>query len=349
MFDLQDFSDHEEVVMHYDKKSGLQAIIAIHNTNLGPALGGCRMFPYSSSQDALEDVLRLSSGMTYKAALANLPQGGGKAVIIGDPRAAKSDAMMHALGRLVQSLDGRYIIAEDSGISVNDIQRAGTQTQFVGGVQAKFDYLGGEADGNPAIATAYGVFNAIKASVAFHMGDDLAGKKIAIKGLGQVGYRLAEHLHRAGAELFVSDVYPHALQQAQSKLNAQVVDNEHIDTLDVDVFAPCALGKAIHANNVDKIKARVIAGAANNQLASSDLGERLHQRGILYAPDYVANAGGIIDIYHQSIDSTPAALKQHLEDIGQTLRNIFEISQAESQSTARVADRMAEHKFSLQD
>lgn len=345
VFDHKEFDNHEHVAFYSDSQTGLKAIIAVHNSNLGPALGGCRMWPYADSAEALNDVLRLSQGMTYKAAMAGLKQGGGKAVILGDPRTQKSDALMQSMGKFVDSLGGKYITAEDSGIAVSDIHEMAKHTRYVGGVNAKYRHDGGEADGNPAPATAYGVFVGLKASVKHALGCDLKGVRVAIQGLGHVGYRLAEQLHREGAELFVTDIYPDNLTKAQEALNATVVSPEEIFDLEVDVFAPCALGAIINANTLPRIKAKVIAGAANNQLSEEALGTELVQRGILYAPDYVINGGGIIDIYHQQMDSNADALRAHIEQIGETLEQIYIRAQQSNEATNTVANRIAQERF----
>ncbi|MBF7072432.1 Glu/Leu/Phe/Val dehydrogenase [Glaciecola sp. MH2013] len=345
VFDHPEFAGHEQVGFCHDEKSGLKAVIAVHNTNLGPGLGGCRMFSYANSHEALTDVLRLSKGMTYKAAMAGLPQGGGKAVIIGNPRKDKSEDLMLAMGRFVDSFKGKYITAEDSGIAVSDIHIMGQKTTYVGGTFSKYSFDGSAADGNPAPATAYGVFVGIKAAVKHRFGTDLQGKKIAIKGIGHVGIRLAEHLYRAGAKLYVADIYPEGVNKAVSEFGAVSVDTSEIDALDVDVFAPCALGKSVNLSNINLIKAKVIAGAANNQLENDELDQQLVERGILYAPDYVINAGGVIDIYHQGIDSNATALKAHIEKIGDTLAEIFNIAENENKPTALIANEMAEKRF----
>ncbi|MCY7295962.1 Leu/Phe/Val dehydrogenase [Alteromonas sp. a30] len=345
LFEHHEFDQHKEVVFCNDEKSGLKAIIAVHNTNLGPSLGGCRMFPYASSEEALTDVLRLSKGMTYKAAMANLKQGGGKAVIIGDPRSDKSKEMFEVLGEFVQKLGGDYITAEDSGISVSDLQITAQKTEYVSGIKAKFTYDGSPADGNPAPGTAYGVFVGLKASVQYGLNRDLQGVKVAIQGLGHVGYRLARHLHEAGAELFVTDIYPEQLEKAQQEFGATIVEPQDIFGLDVDVFAPCALGAIINATTLPQIKAKVIAGAANNQLANESFGQALRKQGILYAPDYVINAGGIIDIYHQTQDGTPAELKAHLDAIGDTLVEVYRRADEADEATNIIANTIAEERF----
>lgn len=347
LFEHHEFDQHKEVVFCNDEKSGLKAIIAVHNTNLGPSLGGCRMYPYASSDEALTDVLRLSKGMTYKAAMANLKQGGGKAVIIGDPRKVKNKEMFEALGDFVQKLGGDYVTAEDSGVSVSDLQATAERTEFVAGIKAKFTYDGSPADGNPAPGTAYGVFVGLKASVEYALKRDLSGVKVAIQGLGHVGYRLAKHLHEDGAELFVTDIFPEQLEKAKEEFGATVVGPDEIFGLDVDVFAPCALGAIINADTLPQIKAKVIAGAANNQLAHEEVGIEVRQKGILYAPDYVINAGGIIDIYHQTQDGTPDDLKQHLEAIGDTLVEIYARADETNEATNFVANKIAEERIGL--
>lgn len=345
VFEHHEFAEHEQVSFYNDEATGLRALIAVHNTNLGPGLGGCRMWNYANSDEALTDVLRLSKGMTYKAAMAGLAQGGGKAVIIGDPRKDKTPALMRAMGQFVDTLKGQYITAEDSGISVSDIQMMSENTQHVSGISSKYSFDGKIADGNPAPATAYGVFVGIKAAVQYMDNADLCGKKIAIKGVGHVGFRLAEHLHRAGAQLYVADIFPDGVNRAVKELGATKVNVADIDALDVDVLAPCALGNAINSKNIAHIRARIIAGAANNQLESDEIGIELANKGILYAPDYVINAGGIIDIYHQRIQSDASNLRAHLNQIGETLNTIFVEANKSNLSAAKVANSLAELKF----
>lgn len=349
VFSHSEFDDHQQVAFFNDSASGLKAIIAVHNTNLGPALGGCRMWPYASDDEALTDVLRLSRGMTYKSALANLQLGGGKAVIIGDPVRDKSDALLHAMGDFIQGLGGRYITAEDSGTSVADLLKIGEKTSFVSGVD-KVSAHGGD----PSPSTAYGVFVSLREAVYHKLGrTDLKGVKVAVQGLGNVGYRLAEQLRDAGAELFVTDIVQANVDRAVRELNATAVKGDKIFSLDVDVFAPCALGAAINDQSISQLKATIVAGAANNQLASVDHGYQLHQRGILYAPDYVVNAGGIIDVYCQrkmleasyGVKDYSADLGAKVEGIGSTLREIFVRSDSENVPTFVIADRVAEERF----
>ncbi len=346
VFDHREFDNHEQVLFCSDKATGLKAIIAVHNTNLGPSLGGCRMWNYASSDEALTDVLRLSKGMTYKAAMANLKLGGGKSVILGDPRQDKTPAMMEKMGEFVESAGGKYITAEDSGISLGDLLLMAKHSSHVSGIHSKYSFHGGEADGNPAPATAYGVFVGLKASVKHALNTDLQGVRVAVQGLGHVGYRLSKHLKEAGAQLVVTDIYPDQLKKAESELGAKVVAPEDILAADVDVFAPCALGAVINDRTIDQIKAKVIAGAANNQLATEAHGELLRQKGILYAPDYVINAGGVIDIYHQNQDDSNAdALRKHIEAIGDNLEEVFDRAEQLDQSTNTVSNLIAEERF----
>ncbi|WJG08358.1 Glu/Leu/Phe/Val dehydrogenase dimerization domain-containing protein [Aliiglaciecola sp. LCG003] len=345
VFDHKEFDNHEQVAFFSDKQTGLQAIIAVHNTNLGPSLGGCRMWPYADSAEALNDVLRLSRGMTYKAAMAQLKLGGGKAVILGDPRKHKSPEMMRAMGRFVEQMGGRYITAEDSGIAVSDIKLMGESTQHISGVSAKYRYDGGEADGNPAPSTAFGVFTGLKASVEYALKTDLKGVRVAVQGLGHVGYRLAKHLHEHGAKLFVTDIYEDSIARAVEEFGAVAVAPRDIFDAEVDVYAPCAMGASINHNTIERISAKVIAGAANNQLAEESLGEVLRQKGVLYAPDYVINAGGVIDIYHQRMLSTAEAMRAHIEGIADTLLEIYTRSEQNQQPTNVVSNSIAEERF----
>ncbi len=348
LFEHPDFDQHEQVSFFHDPKTGLKAIIAVHNTQLGPSLGGCRMWPYANSEEALTDVLKLAKGMTYKAAMAGLPQGGGKAVIIGNPRTDKSQDLMYAMGRSVDTFKGQYVIAEDSGISVQDLQYMATQSHHVAGTSAKFAYDGSPADGNPAPSTAYGVFMGIKAAVSFASGDDLQGKTIAIQGVGHVGLRLARHLKNAGAKLIVADIFNEGVEIAKQELDALVVDPQEIHAVEADVFAPCAMGGAINVKSISEIKAKIVAGAANNQLASSQMGAQLLARDVIYVPDYVINAGGIIDIYHQRNESNALEMRMQLEQIGQTVSEILKRAQQMNLPTEQVANQIAEEKFQVQ-
>lgn len=349
VFAHPEFDNHETVCFCRDERSGLRALIAVHNTNLGKGLGGCRMWPYRSEDEALTDVLRLSRGMTYKAALAGLPQGGGKSVIIGDPRKDKTPELIRAMGRAVDRLNGAYVVAEDSGTSVADMRLMAEATRHVGGLaDAKAQAEG--RTGDPSPATAYGVFIGIRAAVAHqYRRDDLRGLRVAVQGLGNVGYRLCKHLHEAGAQLWVTDIHAPAVERCVRDFGATPVDMDQIAELDVDVFAPCALGAVLNDVSIPRIKAKVVAGAANNQLGRPEHDRALMLRGILYAPDYCINAGGIIDIFYEGPDYDWATVEAHLLRIGTTLSAIFERGQAEGRPTGEIADRMAEERFRRKD
>lgn len=342
VFTAPAFDEHENVHFGFDRETGLRAIIAIHNTNLGPGVGGCRMWPYANEAAALEDALRLSRGMTYKSALAGLPFGGGKSVIIGDARKDKTPALMRAMGQIVDSLAGRYVAAEDIGMTVADMDEMAKVTRHVTGTSA--------TSGNPSPYTGYGVFQGIRAAVAHKLGhnDGLADVQVAIQGLGSVGFDLARRLHDAGARLHVADINVEAVARAVDEFGATPVDTHDIHGADVDVFAPCALGAVINDQSVGELGAKIVAGSANNQLADDRHGAELAARGILYAPDYVINAGGIIEIAHGTAfggthDDT--AIFEHLDRIHDTLLEIFERADAERAATNFVADQMAEERF----
>ncbi len=345
VFSLSDFADHEQVVFVSDDKSGLKAIIAVHNSNLGPALGGCRMWPYASEEEAIRDVLRLSRGMTYKSAMANLKLGGGKSVIIGNPRTQKTPELLAAFARALEQLNGRYIAAEDSGTSVADMKYMTQFTRHVAGIHDKPSDAGTRS-GDPSPATAYGTFIGIRAAVKERLGrDSLEGLRVAVQGVGNVGFDLARQLKAAGAQLWVTDIHREPLLQAGKELGATVVAPEEVFGLDVDVFAPCALGAILNDSTIPQLKAKVVAGAANNQLAEARHGAELMKRGILYAPDYVINAGGIIDVYHERIGFDRAALIKHIEGIEDNLMEIFERARKEERPTGEVADAIAEERF----
>ncbi|OWJ90959.1 amino acid dehydrogenase [Pseudomonas sp. A46] len=346
VFTHVEFDHHEQVVYGHDKASGLKAIIAIHNSNLGPALGGCRMWPYLNDEQALRDVLRLSRGMTYKSALANLPLGGGKAVIIGDPHRDKSEALFQAMGDFVDSLGGRYITAADSGTGVTEMRIMAERSRHVAGAGTREALDGSMRDGNPSPSTAYGTFVGIRVAVKHRLGrDDLSGLKVAIQGVGEVGFCLARHLKDAGAQLWVSDIHEANVRRAVEQLGATAVGANDIYGLDVDVFAPCAMGGIINPQTLEALRAPIIAGAANNQLADAVLAEELRRRGTLYAPDYAINAGGIIDVWYERSGGSEAELRQHVEGIGETLREIFVRADAEGRTTTAVADRIAEERY----
>ena len=283
---------HEEVLFGSDPRSGLRTIIAIHNTSLGPALGGTRFYPYPSEQDALRDVLRLSKGMTYKSAAAGLDLGGGKAVIIGDPNTLKSERLLRAYARIIDDLGGRYITAEDVGTTMEDMVTIGRETPWVTGLP----YVHG-GSGDPSPATARGVMAAMRATAARLWGnDDLAGKRVAVQGVGKVGMSLVERLAAAGAEVIVTDVDRSAVDHAASTYGSKSVDPDDIYSVEVDFFAPCALGAGLNGETIPRLRCAAVVGSANNQLATDDDADQLAANDILYAPDFVANAGGVINI-----------------------------------------------------
>jgi len=345
VFSHREFDGHEEVAFFADPSVGLRAIIAVHNTNRGASLGGCRMWPYPSDEAALHDVLRLSRGMTYKAAVANLDIGGGKSVIIGDPRSQKTPSLLRAMGRAVERMGGRYIVAEDSGTSVADMRIIAEETQHVGGI---VEGHGGDGlrSGDPSPSTAYGTFTGLKAAVRHHFGhDDLRGLRVAVQGVGSVGHRLAKLLHEAGAVLWVSDLYEDQLHRTVDACAATPVAPNDIYGLDVDVFAPCAMGAVLNDLTIPQLRARIVAGAANNQLSEARHGTALMERDILYAPDYVINAGGIIDVYHERIGFDRDTLLTHIDGIYDNLMEIFSRAEVEERPTFEVADAIAEERF----
>lgn len=339
VFTADSFDGHEHVAFHNDVQSGLKAIIAVHDTTLGPALGGCRMWAYGSDDEALTDVLRLSRGMTFKNALADLPWGGGKSVILGNAKADKTPAMMRAMGRFVESLGGMYIIAEDVGTNPDDMVEIAKGTEHVRGVKG-IGY-------DPSPATAFGVFKGIEASARYRLGaSDLTGVRVAVQGLGHVGYDLAQRLHQAGAVLTVTDIDRAALDKAAAELDATVVGLDAIYDAEVDVYAPCALGATVNDETIPRLNSTIVAGSANNQLAEDHHGDALAARGILYAPDFVINAGGVIHIYHEGPDYDRDAAFAHVGRIGQTLTRIFERAKSDGVATAAAADRVARDKLS---
>lgn len=337
-----DSNNHEQVVFCNDKHSGLKAIIAIHNTQLGPALGGCRMYPYENEADALTDVLRLSKGMTKKAAVAGLNLGGGKAVIIADPKIHSTESLFRTFGRFVNSLGGRYITAEDVGTNTRAMEWVLQETDHVVGIPA---YLGGSGDPSPV--TAHGTFVGIKAAVKKIKGtDNLSGIKVAVEGIGNVGYNLCKELHASGAKLFVSDINPVAIKRAVAEFKAQQVKIEELYGLDVDVYAPCALGATINDKTIAQLKCSIIAGAANNQLKDEEKhGAELKNRGILYAPDYVINAGGLINVYPEVHGGDAASAWSKVENIYYTLQNIFDIAEKENVTTNTAANKLAHERI----
>ncbi|MFT6556576.1 Leu/Phe/Val dehydrogenase [Sneathiella sp.] len=335
VFASKGYDDHEAVLFYNDTTSGLKAIIAVHDTTLGPSLGGTRMWPYASDDEALEDVLRLSRGMTFKSALAGLNLGGGKSVIIANSHKDKSEALFKAFGKAVDSLNGQYIAAEDVGIGVSDLEIARQVTPHISGISE------GNV-GNPSPATAWGVFNGLKAAVHYRLKrEDLSGVTVAVQGLGQVGYGLCRHLKDAGAQLVVADIYDQSVNRAVQELGAKAVSVKDILSQDVDVLAPCALGAILNDDTIPTLKAKVVAGAANNQLAESKHGAMLRNRNILYAPDYAINAGGIIIISHEGPLFDRKSAMDQVAGIYNTALRIFERADQDNRPTAEVADMLA--------
>lgn len=342
LFDSPAFDGHESVQAFFDEKTGLKCIIAVHSTARGPAGGGCRMWNYESSEAALEDALRLSRAMSYKNAMADIDLGGGKAVIIGDSRTQKTPELFEAFGRAVDAVCGRYWTAEDVGVSPADLMHARNATRYVAGLEGHR-----AASGDPSPVTADGVFRGIRLCVQRALGLDLSGVTVALQGVGHVGAYLADHLHAAGAKLIITDVNAEALAAVAARTGAQVVAPDAIFDADADVFAPCALGGAINAETLPRLRARVIAGGANNQLASPAVGRAVFEKGIVYAPDYVINGGGIINVAGEiraleaGADFDPAWVEGKVARMIQTLEEVLDQSLAESRPTNEVADQIA--------
>ena len=346
LFDSPAFEGHEGVHSFYDEKTGLKTIIAVHSTARGPAAGGCRMWPYASADAALEDALRLSRAMSYKNAMADLELGGGKAVIIGDSRTMKTPALFEAFGRAVDKLGGSYWTAEDVGVSPADLMSARKQTRFVAGLEGH-----DAASGDPSPVTAEGVFRGVRLAVRRALNRDLDGVTVAIQGVGHVGAYLAEKLHAAGAKLIITDVNETALAEIAARTGAQVVAPGAIFDVEADVFAPCAMGGAINAATLPRLKAKVIAGGANNQLADLEIGRQVFERGMLYAPDYVINGGGIINVageiraLEQGAAFDPAWVAAKLDRLTLTLEEVLDRAVTEARPTHEVANEMAKARI----
>lgn len=341
IFKYMEKYDYEQVVICQDKESGLKAIIAIHDTTLGPALGGCRMWTYASEEEAIEDALRLARGMTYKNAAAGLNLGGGKTVIMGDPFKDKNEEMFRALGRFIQGLNGRYITAEDVGTTVSDMDLIHEETNYVTGISPTFG-----SSGNPSPVTAYGVYLGIKASAKEAFGsEDLAGKKIAVQGLGNVAYTLCEYLHKDQAELIVTDINPDAVKRVVDAFDATAVAPDDIYSVEADIFAPCALGAIINDQTIPQLKVKVVAGSANNQLAESRHGQTLHDLGIVYAPDYVINAGGVINVADELYGYNRDRAFKRVETIYDSLTKIYAISKQQNMPSYLAANHLAEDRI----
>ncbi|UCF18951.1 MAG: Glu/Leu/Phe/Val dehydrogenase [Gemmatimonadota bacterium] len=331
--------DHEQVLFTREPSVGYYGIIAIHDTTLGPALGGCRFWNYESEEEALYDVLRLSMGMTYKAAVAGLNLGGGKSVIIGDPSTPRREMVFRAHGRAVETLKGRYITAEDVGTSVEDMDYVHMETDYVVGIAGR--------SGDPSPVTAYGTYRGMKACAHEVWGNDsLKGKVVAVQGVGHVGYYLCENLAAEGAKLIVTDIHQDRINRTVDDFGAEAVKTDEIYGVDADIFAPCALGAIVNKKTIPQLKVKIIAGAANNQLEHEEDAKAVQEKGILYAPDYVINAGGLINVYSELADWTTDRSKRKAGEIYQTLLEVFEVAREEKMTTAAAADRIAERRIS---
>ena len=342
VFGQLSFDDHEQIVFCNDKDTGLKAIIGIHNSVMGPALGGTRMYNYANEWEALNDVLRLSRGMTLKAAITGLNIGGGKAVIIGDAKTQKTPELMRKFGEFVHSLSGRYITAEDVGMETADMDIVRDVTPYVTGIS---ESRGGS--GNPSPVTAYGVYLGMKAAAKQQFGSDvLSGKKVLVQGIGHVGETLVDYLSKEGAIVTIADINEEKLNEVGTKYNAQIFRGEDLYSADVDIYAPCAMGATLNDNTVYKIKAKVIAGAANNQLADENVhGAILQERGILYAPDFLINAGGIINVYAELAHYDKAEIMRKTENIYNTTLEIFDFAIANNMTPHHAALTIAQNRI----
>lgn len=338
------FDNHEQIVFCNDKDTGLKAIIGIHNTVLGPALGGTRMWKYTNEWEALNDVLRLSRGMTFKSAITGLNLGGGKAVIIGDSKVDKTPEMIAKFGQYVNSLSGKYITAEDVGTTTGDMDLIRLQTPHVTGVSIE---KGGS--GNPSPVTAYGVYMGMKAAAKYKFGSDvLDGKRVLVQGIGHVGETLVDYLTGEGAKVIISDINEDRLKEIGNKYGAKIFVGDDLYSADVDIYAPCALGATVNDATINKLKAKIIAGAANNQLANENVhGKMLQDKGILYAPDFLINAGGIINVYAEIVGYDMAESMRKTENIYNTTLEIFDYAEANKITTHQAALTIAQNRIDL--
>lgn len=340
LFATLDTTGHEEVVFFHSKDTGLKAIVAIHNTVLGPALGGCRLWPYKSEGEALNDVLRLSRGMTYKAAVSGLNLGGGKSVIIGDPDEVKNEALFRSMGRYIESLSGRYITAEDVNTTVDDMEYILRETDSVVGVPESH---GGSGDPSPF--TAFGTIQGIKACLNKKYGNtDLGGQSYAVQGAGHVGIHIIKTLRDAGAKVFVCDMNESRVQEAVD-MGAEAVPLDDIYDTDATVYVPCALGATVNEDTIPRLKCDIVAGSANNQLADNDCGTELDKRGILYAPDYAINAGGLMNVAIELEGYNRQRAERTVGNIYGIIENIFRIADRDSIPTWQAADTLAEERI----
>ena len=342
IFERVSKTNHEQVVYCNDESTGLKAIIAIHNTTLGPALGGCRMYPYKTEQEALVDALRLSRGMTYKASIANLNLGGGKAVIIGDPNSDKSEVLLRSFGNFVESLNGKYITAEDVGMSVHDMEFIRMETNHVTGIKRA---MGGSGD--PSILTALGVFVGMKAALKKRLGiTSIRDLKVGIQGFGKVGYHLCSNLQKEGAIIYGYDIDKSKLDTVVDEFGVIPVSNKELIGLDLDVFSPCALGAVVNPETIKKMKCSVIAGAANNQLEKESRDSKLLlSKKIMYVPDYVINAGGLMNVANELQGYNKEKARYQVEGIYYILMRIFDYAATNNISTLEAANLLAERRI----
>ncbi len=333
------YDNHEQVVFCHDKGTGLKAIIGIHDTTLGPALGGTRMWNYTSEWEALNDVLRLSRGMTFKSAVTGLNLGGGKAVIIGDAKTQKTPELMRKFGEFVNSLSGKYITAEDIGMETADMDTVREVTPYVTGVS---ESLGGF--GNPSPVTAYGVFMGMKAAVKYKFNaDNLAGKKVLVQGIGHVGSELVKHIREEGGTVYITDINRERMEQVRDQYGAIIFEGKNLYAADVDIYAPCAMGATVNDRTIEELNAKIIAGAANNQLANEVVhGKLLQQKGIAYAPDFLINAGGIINVYAEIAGYDKKEIYRRTENIYNTTLEIFHAADKHHMTTNDAALKVAQ-------
>lgn len=338
IFDYLEEYDYEQLVFCYDKNSGLKAIIGIHDTTLGPALGGTRIWNYENEEDAIIDVLRLSKGMTYKNAAAGLNFGGGKAVILGDPKKIKSEVLFRTLGRYIEGLNGRYITAEDVNSTTEDMFYVNQETDYVVGLDGK--------SGDPSPVTAFGVYRGIQAALESVYGSNsLNGKTIAVQGVGAVGYELCRLLKEGGANLIITALSKESIDRVVNDIGAKAVAPDEIYGQECDVFAPCALGAVINDFTIDKLKCKIIAGAANNQLKDAKHGDILEEKGILYVPDYIINAGGVINVYEEFVGYDKEKAMEKASKIFDNVKEIIQISKRDKIPTYKAADKLAEDRI----
>ncbi len=338
-FDYMEKYDFEQLVFTYDETSGLKALICIHDTTLGPALGGTRMWVYEKEDEAIEDVMRLARGMTYKAAVAGLNLGGGKGVVIGDPKKDKSEELWRAFGRAVQSLNGRYITAEDVGTSPHDMNYVAMETDSVVGLMG--------TSGDPSPFTAKGVYHGLQACAEKLYGSrSLKGKKVAVQGVGSVGYYLVKHLvEDEGAEVVVTDIDEERVKKVVDEFGVKAVGTDEIYSVDMDIFAPCALGAVINDKTLPQLKCKIVGGGANNVLAEERHGEEIEKKGILYAPDYVINAGGLINVADELKGYNKERALKSVEEIYNSVKMVLEIAERDNIPTYKAADRLAEERI----